>query len=75
MKIGCKLPIPCKMKLEVNSQISKQELKPVFIGSYTSKVSGNSGYYAPVLSFQFFLTQNEGFCFREVNCDTHDKKM
>ena len=48
-------PIPCKMKLEVNSQISKHELKPVFVGSYTSKVSENSGQYASVLGFHFFL--------------------
>ena len=47
-------PIPYKMKLEVNSQISKHELKPVFIGSYTSKVSENSRYNASVLGFHFF---------------------
>ena len=50
-------PIPCKMKLEVNSQISKHELRPVFIGSCTSKVSENSGYYASVLGFHFFQGQ------------------
>ena len=51
----CIGPFPCKMKLEVNSQISKHELKPVFIISYKSKVSENSGYYNSVLGFHFFL--------------------
>ena len=44
------------MKLEVNSQISKHDLKPVFIGSScTSKVSENSRYYASALASHFFL--------------------
>ena len=43
------------MKLEFNSQSSKHELKPVFIGSYTSKVSENSQYYASTLCSHFFL--------------------
>ena len=47
--------IPCKMKLEVNSQISKHKSKPVSIGSYTSKVSENSRFYTSALGFHFFL--------------------
>ena len=47
--------IPCKMKLKVESQIAEHEIKPVFIGSYTLKVSGNSSFYAAALGFPFFL--------------------
>ena len=43
------------MKLEVNSVISNHELKPVFISSFTSKVSENSRYYSSVLGSHFFL--------------------
>ena len=53
---------------------SKHELKTVFIGPCTSKVSENSGCYASVLDFDFSETQNKGFCFSEASCDTHDKK-
>ena len=50
------------MKLEVNFQISEHELKPVFMGSYTSKVSENSRYYASAFGVHFFLRhmQNVG---------------
>ena len=63
------------MKLEVNSQISKHEVKPIFIGSYTAKVSKNSGYYASVLGFLYFSGTKKGFCLREANCDTCDDKI
>ena len=63
------------MKLEINSQISKHESKPVSIDSYTSKFLGNSGYYASVHGFHFSGMENEGFCLREANCDTHVEKM
>ena len=53
--------------MEVNFQISKHELKPAFIGSYTSNVSENSRYYVSVLGFTFSETQNEGFCYKEAN--------
>ena len=43
------------MKMEVNSQTSKHELKPAFIGSYTSKVSEYSRYYASAFGFHFLL--------------------
>jgi len=58
-----KRPNPCKMKLEVISQTSKHELKPVFIGFCTSKVSGNGGYYASVLGFHFFWDRKQGILF------------
>ena len=51
----CLRTIPCKLRLEVDFQISKHELKFVFSDSCTSKVSEDSRYYAPVLSFHFFL--------------------
>ena len=51
----CLKTIPCRMRLEVNFQISKHGLKFVVSGSCTSKVSEDSRYYAPVLSFHFFL--------------------
>ena len=68
------------MKLEVNPQISKHELEPVFIDSYASKVSENSGYYAFVLDFHFFLRHRmRHFVLEKQNlthvtkkCDTHD---
>ena len=68
------------MKLEVNSQISKNELKLGLIGSYMSKVSENSGYYASVLSFHFFLEDRmRDFALEKQivthvmkKCDTHD---
>ena len=44
----------CKMKLEVNSQISKHELKPVLL-ILLYQFSENSRYYAFVLGFHFFL--------------------
>ena len=54
------LPIPYKLKQKINSQISKQESKPVFIGSCTSEVSANSGYYASLLGFHFFREKQLG---------------
>ena len=36
-------------------QISQQGLKPVFIGSCTSQVSENNGYYASVLELLFLF--------------------
>ena len=48
------------MKLDVNCQISKHELKPVFISSYVSKVSENSGYYASILGFHFLWDKELG---------------
>ena len=50
------------MKLEVDSQISKHDLKPVFVGSYTSEVYENSGYYASVLGSHAFLGQGTRNC-------------
>ena len=41
------------MKLEVNSQVSKCELRPVFIGSYTSEVF--IGSYTSEVCFYWFI--------------------
>ena len=35
--------------------MSQSELKPIFVGSYTSQVLENDGYYATVLGFHFAL--------------------
>ena len=51
--LWCLWPIPCKRKLEVNSQFSQHELNPVFIGTCTSQVSENHEYCASVLGFHF----------------------
>ena len=72
-------PIPYKIELEVNSQISKHQLKPVFVDSFTSKVSENTGCYASVLGFQFFLGLGRDSAKEKqivtrvmTKCDTHD---
>ena len=80
--IACR-PIPYKMKLEANSQISKHELKSVSIGSYISKVPENGGYYASILSFHFFLRHRmrEFVLEKQIvtpvtrKCDTHDNTV
>ena len=53
-------PIPCIRKMGLNFQISQHELKPIFIGSSTSQVSENNGYYASVLDFHFSGIQKAG---------------
>ena len=52
-------PDPCKMKLEVNFKISKNEVKPVFIGFCTSHIFENKRYFASVLGFYCFLGYRE----------------
>ena len=62
------------MKLEVISQISKHELKPVFISSYISKVSENNWYYASPLNFYFFLGNRMREAVLEKQIVTHVTK-
>ena len=66
MKINQKISkrtIPCKMKLEVNSQISKHELN-LFLLVLIHQKSHKIVHTTPLhLAFTFPETQNEGLCF------------
>ena len=55
------------MLIETGGQFSRHELKPVSIGSFTSKVSENSGYYFSVLCFHFFWDTEQEML---LHCDT-----
>ena len=72
--------ILCKMELDIHFQISKHELKPVFIGFYTSKVSENSAYYASASGLHFvlrhkmrnFVLEKQIVTHVTKECDTND---